>query len=347
MGLAVGDAFGGRYEFMDEPTCRASLERDYDPRMRLVPVLGAGAHRLNPGQITDDTEMALCLAESLSRGAGYSADGAAANYVAWLLSGPVDVGNATRNALSLSDNDPSVADLSVPGAPRWNTSPAQVVSSNANFKNRQALSNGSLMRLAPLAIAGSTVSEETFLQWVEIDCRLTHPHPLVVDACRVYANCVRAAIVTGDREKVVRAARRTPQTNAVSRIVSEALTPSSHQENAGGFLYFASEHAAPTRIRADDEKMGYFGIALHCALHELAYGSHFSRAIERVVSRGGDTDTNACITGALVGALHGIASIPNEWKIAVMNGIQRTGRPFQGFLFDMADALMATPNNRA
>jgi ADP-ribosyl-[dinitrogen reductase] hydrolase len=329
MGLAVGDAFGGRYEFQESPTVIKNMDADYSGKIRLVPILGGGYHRLNAGQITDDTEMAMCLASAIVQNGGYSEDIAAKNYVEWLMSRPVDAGNATRKALTVDPHKtPSLYGY------------AQSLTSNAASHNRVSLSNGSMMRISPLSIHGSCMPEEPFLRAVEADCCLTHPNPLVVDACRVYANCVRTAVITGDRDQVLRTANRTAKTQAVSSIIRDAV------QKERPFCFYNTEDSEPECVEADDARMGYFGIALHCALFEVANGHSFERSLERVVSKGGDTDTNGCITGALLGALYGISAIPDEWKSTVMNGTQRSGYPLGSHLIYMADALIGATDHR-
>ncbi len=67
----------------------------------------------------------------------------------------------------------------------------------------------------------------------------------------------------------------------------------------------------------DGKYQGYFGIAFQMAFYELLHGKSFDQSLINVIEQGGDTDTNGCIVGALIGALYGIKNIPIQWTITV------------------------------
>lgn len=326
MGHAVGDAFGGRYEHYDRASITKIMDKDYNSKIRLIPILGEGPHRLNQGQITDDTEMALCLASAICESGGYSADQVAHNYIKWIKSRPIDIADDIKEALSITLHD-SETNAS-------NSSISQHISYNALTKNKTSINNGSLMRISPLAIYGITIPEDIFLQLVDTECRITHPNLLVLDICRVFANCIRTAIITGNKEQVLKTAKRTAKSVSVLNIIQDAI------EKEEPFCFYPANGKEPECIEADDSRREYAGIALHCALFEVANGHSFERSLERVVSKGGDTDTNASIVGALLGAVYGIGAIPNEWKSSVMEGMQRSGYPFGNFLNEVTDSLI-------
>src|SRR5258706_8984752 len=132
LGLAVGDALGTTYEFQ-------RLEQPHYPRLAVGPavdVVGGGPFGLAPGAITDDTQMAVCLARSLVACRGLDTDDVAQRYVAWSHHA-FDIGNQTSAALAkiALGAEPHVAAREV-----WHES------------GRRAAGNGSLMRAAPLAV---------------------------------------------------------------------------------------------------------------------------------------------------------------------------------------------------
>lgn len=308
LGHAIGGSFGARYQFQSTLNTLKMIEEDFDPQSRLIPLLGGGKYELEPGGLTSETLMALYLSNNICQNnREYTSESVAKSYIDWLNTNPPEVGNATKSALTISPAiNRSLSTFSF----------SKNVAQNALSNNSTVLSNASMARLFPLAILGSTLTEEEFLSLVESDTRLTHPHNLVIDACRVYTNCIRTALITRDRNQILNTARRTPKTKAILQIVQTAL------ERESPFIFFSSEISQPECIECDGQRMVYFGIALHCMIFEVAHGRSFERSIERVVMKGGDTDTNAAITGSVLGALYGENAIPVEWKNSLFRNPQ-------------------------
>src|SRR6266568_2642464 len=92
LGMAVGDALGAPVEFMTPSEIRAK-------HGLLKELIGGGWLRLKPGQVTDDTEMALCIARALESAGGWSLRGIADNFAAWLRSKPIDMGDTCRRGI--------------------------------------------------------------------------------------------------------------------------------------------------------------------------------------------------------------------------------------------------------
>lgn len=346
MGHIIGDAFGSRYKKEDSETVRRNLDKDYDSKIRLIPILGKGIYSLKKGQITDVSELALTLATSVCQKGTYCTDTVSKNYILWFKSNPINVNNSIKNSFYVSPSFNEEIEKK---------SYSEILRSNSHYLNTNSADNSSLIRMSPLGIFGSGFSEDMLLNWVQEECKLTHPNVYVIDACKTYANCIRTAIITGSKEQVIKSALNTPKTNLVLEIIKTALK----KEEPFVFLYAFFDSNATNEneknvhsneneleyecIMADEKtRMNYFGIALHCAIYELHNGYSFERSLERVVMKGGDTNVNACITGALLGSIYGISFIPNEWKNSVMKGIQRTGFPFNMFIMDIADTLLGT-----
>ena len=292
LGAAVGDALGGRYEFSTQAEATRRVRADRDARGHL-PILGKGPHSLVPGQITDDTELALAMARSIARCGRYDREDVARSYRAWYVSRPFDIGRTTRNAL------------------RSGNSYAALVA-NAVRENHNSLSNGCLMRLAPLGVHAVRVGEEAAAQLAALDCSMTHCNPMAIDACRAYVELLRRLILGATPQQAVAAAIAKAQTQRVRQTLRDC---------AGGRLQCYSLDAKGYRVAQpivpDGAHQGYLGIALGLAAYELVHARSFSEAMLRTVSAGGDTDTNACIVGAVVGARFGAAGIPADWRKAV------------------------------
>jgi ADP-ribosyl-[dinitrogen reductase] hydrolase len=131
LGLAVGDALGGPVEFMS----RFEIAQSYGGAIRKM--LGGGWLKLKPGETTDDTAMARCLAESIVACGDLNVDDVAARYVAWLKTNPKDVGNITRDALKAWS--------------KGNMLPAAALGAHRLAGGKSA-GNGTIMRCAPIAL---------------------------------------------------------------------------------------------------------------------------------------------------------------------------------------------------
>lgn len=158
-GFAIGDAMGATTEFMN----KASIKKAYG---RVDNIIGGGWLNLKPGQVTDDTEMMLCVAEgyraSIASGTKFQTE-VAKRFIHWLRSGPRDVGNQCFAAINLL-----AANKAVPTC-------------------NNALGNGALMRSLPMALVG-----DWHCQTVQAD--LTHNNTLQHQAISEYHELVGLAI---------------------------------------------------------------------------------------------------------------------------------------------------------
>ncbi len=166
-GLAVGDALGLTVERMspDEIWRQHKVHKE---------IIGGGWLSVDAGEVSDDTDMALCLANSIIECGGYDLFGAAKKYVEWLESGPVDMGVTTRTALTAIKKGVSPVSSGVP-AP--------------------AAANGSAMRCAPIGIAYWNNSEKR-AHYSREDSSITHANPLCISAC-VLVNEIIAKLLAG------------------------------------------------------------------------------------------------------------------------------------------------------
>jgi ADP-ribosylglycohydrolase len=240
------------------------------------------------GQPTDDSEMALALARTLAREGRFDPEQVAQAYVAWYESAPFDLGNTCRTALSAAAQALSRG------------RPAAAASKTAASRTSQA--NGALMRISPLAIFGARASEEEVGEWARHDASLTHPHPVCLAANAVFAATVSHAIRAGASpaelfDFALRFADAQPEASEVTAA-----------------LLRASE-APPTDYL---HLQGWVCLALQNAFYQLLHATELEEGLVDTVGRGGDTDTNAAIAGALLGAAFGAEAIPEQWRTCLL-----------------------------
>lgn len=280
-GQVIGDSLGARYEFQKSANVCAQI--NFDMKDNFLPILGGGIWKVEAGQCTDDTELAFGLAHGIIKGNGYNKEIVVNKYLKWFQSRPFDIGNTTKRAFF---NSKCYDDI--------------VKKNDIN-----SLSNGCLMRISPLAIYGTTINDEILLNYCKTDCEMTNPNPITVNAVQVYIMAIKYAILTGDRNKSFIMAVK----YAREPLIKEILNRAKNNEKR----YILSDG----KILESADKMctGYFGIALQMAFRELLHGKSFYQSLINTITKGGDTDTNGCIVGALVGALYG--EIPKDWTNAV------------------------------
>jgi ADP-ribosylglycohydrolase len=268
LGTAAGDALGAGYEFT------------YPAAHTPILMKGGGMFDWAPGEWTDDTSMAICVTDGLSRG-HVDLDAIAASFVRWYDSGPPDIGTQTRAVLSGRD-----------------TSAAAMTSRAAGLTGRTG-GNGSLMRTAPVALA--------FLDDPEGCARaagavsdLTHYDERAREACQMWSCAIRHAVVTGTPDGV--------------RIHLERA-PASTRDYWVPLLDIA-EKGSP----ADFPNNGWVVHALQTAWWAITKAAcNLPAALEYCVRAGNDTDTTAAIAGGLVGACQGATAVPADW-VAILHG---------------------------
>ena len=169
LGLAVGDALGATTEFMTPGEIRAKFKVHRK-------IVGGGWLHLKPGQVTDDTDMSLCIARAVVRGGGWNLRAVAEEFVLWLRSNPPDVGATCRRG---------IRDYMIHG--RLQTP-----------YNEWDAGNGAVMRMAPVALF-TLGSDELLTRCALEQARLTHNHPLSDAACLAVGRMVHKALLGADR----------------------------------------------------------------------------------------------------------------------------------------------------
>jgi len=266
LGAAAGDAAGAVLEFLSHAPSEAEVAH-------ALTMPGGGCWKVDRGQITDDTELALAQADGLLAGGGVlDLDAVAASYRHWFLSPPFDIGNTTAQALGDADCG------------------ALAMSRRASLESK---ANGALMRATPLGVWASRLSSADAFSAGVLDAMLTHPS--VAGANGAYV-CAIAHLVgrPGDAEGAAAAAEA-------------QLVAGSHSEPLA-WLHLARSGQA----EACHPNAGFAKIAFTHAFRHLLRRTPYRQALEETLAGGGDTDTNAAIVGGLLGALHGSASIPPQ-----------------------------------
>jgi len=169
--------------------------------------------------------------------------------------------------------------------------------------NPASQANGSLMRASPLGIFAHALSPSAAAELARQDATLTHPNPVCGDATAAFVVAVAHAIREGDGpESAWRAASDWANETGAALLVREALA--------------AARRGPPV---CDGESAGWVRIALQSAFHELLHAETLEEGVVATVRRGGDTDTNAAIAGALLGAVHGRDALPMQWRSMILS----------------------------
>jgi len=275
LGLAVGDAIGTTVEFCSPGS--------FEPMTDMV---GGGPFGLEPGQWTDDTSMALCLAESLIECGGFDAQDQIQRYIRWYRHGHnsstgrcFDIGGTVLGALLRHERT---------GEPF------------AGDSSPDAAGNGSLMRLAPvpLRFAGDP---ELAIRLAAESSRTTHQASTSIDACRYFAGLLVGALQGADKEELL-SERFTPLPGLWER---EPLAPEIDEIAAGSF-----RRREPPEIRGS----GYVVRSLEAALWAFARSETFEEGCLAAVNLGEDADTTAAVYGQIAGAFFGDQGIPASWR---------------------------------
>lgn len=314
MGLAVGDALGATHEFKRMPA--PDFPKLVDGPLR--DMVGGGPHRVQPGQVTDDTQMAACLAASLLAVQGFSAEDVAQRYRAWRPHA-FDIGNQTAEVLDAMS------------ARAWERTARERWSQNG----RRPAGNGSLMRTAPIGVFFADAPDDRIRASLA-DSALTHFDPRCQLACAAFNGAIAHAVgAKGPPLKpdaLLGAAERATSLAAATLAKSEPDLVREVQEAARCIredLSFAKKSdplVYGPELRFFEEQ-GFVRIAFRLAFWELLHAPTFEDGLLDVVNRGADSDTNGAIAGALLGAFHGEEQIPGRWRGPVLSALEGRRTP--------------------
>jgi ADP-ribosyl-[dinitrogen reductase] hydrolase len=274
VGLATGDALGTPLEFL--------------PPSRVKPIsgmVGGGPFALQPGQWTDDTSMALCLAESLVECRGFDAQDQMRRYVRWYRTGHLssigkcfDIGGTTRRSLEQFEKtgDP------ISGPTAENTA-----------------GNGSIMRLGPVPLFYCRSAKQAVARAAE-SSRTTHGARNAVDACRYLSGLIWGALNAASKSDLLDGVfspfERCWEKDPVAPEIAEIA--------AGSFRRKQPPEIAGT---------GYVVRSLEAALWAFHRTESFRDGCLAAVNLGDDADTTGAVFGQIAGAYYGLTAIPAPW----------------------------------
>ena len=187
-----------------------------------------------------------------------------------------------------------------------------VYSGLAGRPNPHSQANGALMRISPLGIFGTYREPAEVAEWARLDAALTHPHPVCIEANALFASAIAHAIRTGCdggtlyREIVQWAENMNVDETLLDAVVGASIAP-------------PDDYGPPTA--------GWVVVAFRNALWQLLHAVNLEEAVVDTVMRGGDTDTNGAICGALLGAVAGREAIPSQWRECLLNCRPGEGLP--------------------
>lgn len=267
LGLAVGDAIGTTVEFRSRGT--------FQP---VTDMIGQGPFNLKPGEWTDDTSMALCLATSLISVGGFEPGDQMDRYCDWFEHGYLsstgecfDIGDTVRQALN-----------------RYRVTRDPFSGST----NPMSAGNGSIMRLAPVPMFYYPDRDLVVHYSVE-SSRTTHGAPACLEACALLGDILFQALSGADKEKMLGA-------TDPARFASDSVR---------GIARGEYQAKSGTDIRGT----GYVVECLEAALWCFWHTSSFESAILTAANLGDDADTTAAVCGQVAGAFYGLAAIPDRW----------------------------------
>ena len=265
LGLAAGDALGTTIEFRQPGT--------FEP---VTEIVGGGPFNLRAGQWTDDTSMALSLAESLIERRAFDPVDQLQRYVDWWRNGHLscngrcfDIGNTTRSALSAFERSGRPSGLSAP----------------------DTAGNGSIMRLAPIPMFFAN-DIDAAMEFAAQSSATTHAACEATGACRYMAALIVRALLGAAKEEILTFRLPTELPGDVAMVAN------------GSF-----ETAQPPKIKGS----GYVVESLEAALWAFSNSDKFADGARLAVNLGDDADTTGAVYGQIAGAFYGTSGIPDRW----------------------------------
>ncbi len=280
VGLACGDALGRPVEFNTPGRIRSK-------HGRVTEMLADGTHGQPAGTITDDTELALCIARSLEATGEFDPPAVVDRFVEWYNSGPFDIGRLTASTLRR---------LAAGGS--WKT---VGIEDWKHLPEGQNAGNGSVMRCAPYGIAFASQPDD-LVTVSRVSSALTHADPRCQWGC-VILNATIAGLLLDVEE---------PLDYAINHADT---APDELLDAVGTVAAVAQGESEPTSISLDNS--GYVVTTLQAGLYHGLTAETAKEAIVEAVMMGGDTDTIGAVAGAVAGARFGIESLPDQWIRAI------------------------------
>ena len=177
--------------------------------------------------------------------------------------------------------------------------------------NPDSQANGAMMRISPLGIFGANHDAGLVAEWARQDAAITHPHPVCQQANALFTMAIAHAIRRG----------------CDGRGLYEQIVTWAEDMKVDGSLLEAVRGAAESPPADYVRQQGWVLTAFRNALWQLLNATNLEEAVVDTVMRGGDTDTNAAICGAILGAVHGRDAVPDQWVDSLLNCRPAAGQP--------------------
>lgn len=297
LGQCAGDSLGSLVEFLSPE----AIAQRY-PETNGLPgphhLADGGTFGTIAGQPTDDTEMALLLARSLVAVGSYDGEVVREAYRWWLNSRPFDAGMTISGALAGRRNPESQANGAL-----MRVSPLGVFTAGAHLAATGLKDNGS---------ATDSGVESDRVRAARCDAELTHVHPNCAAVNVLFVYAIATAVSTPD------AGPREIYDGVFQRAIDTDIPAEVREWTVAAATEFPEDYVT---------HQGYVRIAWQNALRQLLTADSPATAIRDTVRRGGDTDTNAAICGALLGAVHGASAFPAMWRTVVSAARAIEGMP--------------------
>ncbi|CAF1306272.1 unnamed protein product [Rotaria sp. Silwood1] len=303
-GLAIGDALGAHVEFRPHSYMEANPVKDLQ---------GGGTWGLEKGQFTDDTSMALCLANSLIASQGFNAYDQLVRYKWWYRHGYMsstghcfDIGVATRHSIQEFEKRQrkfsEEFNIDIDQLDSY-SNPHFLQSFNVNCSEDGVAGNGSLMRLAPVPLFFYKDPEKA-IEYSGKSGQITHGDKKAIDACRYYGALIVATLNGKKKDELI---SDTFFNNYKKWFGNEDLHPDILSIAQGSYKKNGGYEQG---IRGK----GYVVNSLEAALWAFwSDGDSFEQGVLNAVNLGDDTDTTAAIYGQLAGAYYGYEQLPKNW----------------------------------
>lgn len=272
LGVAIGDALGATTEFMT----KSDIKRQYGKQTEMI---GGGWLNLEPGEVTDDTQMTMCIANAIIKCEPYRnteiyikrlQDQIGFNFMQWFKSGPKDVGKTVSLALMNSHKG-------------W-----EFAAKAAHFHmNNQSAGNGTLMRTLPMALAYADLDEMAELTVMQ--SKMTHFEDLADEACIIYNRIAQRLLAGGD--------------------LKMSIT----------FEVRGTRYESILKRNPEGDPYAYVVNTFLWVLRSLYTTKSFEDAIVKLANIGHDADTTCAIAGGLAGIYYGLEGIPSRWMAQIQN----------------------------
>lgn len=298
LGLACGDAVGTTVEFRPRGT--------FPP---VTDMTGGGPFDLQPGQWTDDTSMALCLARSLVDHKGFNPVDQMNRYCNWINDGYMsstgecfDIGGTVLQAVRTYQRT---------GDPfSGSTDP-------------QSAGNGSIMRLAPVPMFYAPSLEKT-IRYSGESSRTTHAASEAIECAQLFGAQLRAALLGTSKQEILSSSGFKPAMPKVVALADVSYADKNEQHIRGS---------------------GYVVESLEAALWCFLITNSYRDAVLLATNLGDDADTTAAIVGQIAGAFYGVSGIPEHWlsSLAMKQEIEELALQ----LLENRESAEPTPENSA